>query len=208
MPWVKNLDSAINQQLTAYYNNLTRLATIAKNNPNQWLLSEVETRIQINPYKLSDRLLGLNFSDWSPLDVKVGELILDKNFIRAGLFYLELRDIDLAELVYTLLTLNIDEDTSVSTATMQKLLIPHDYTALMQDYRQRLDNFRQVEADFFSVLTQIDQIVYQMFGMTSEEQKHIETRLSSFPLDKLKPRYPWQAVRSRSIKAYTEDRFT
>jgi len=46
-----------------------------------------------------------------------------------------------------------------------------------------------------------------MFELTDEEKSHIETRLASFPLNKLQPRYPWQTVKPRPIKAYTIDRF-
>jgi hypothetical protein len=84
------------------YNELARLAATAKNNPNEWLLSEVETRIETSRYKLSDRNLALNFSNWSLEDVQAEELSLDGNCIRAGLFSLELVDADVAELVYKL----------------------------------------------------------------------------------------------------------
>jgi len=207
LPWVRNLDSIIEQRLVDSYNELTRLAAIAKNNPNEWLLSEVETRIATSRYKLSDRTLILNFSNWSLEDVQVAELSLEGNSIRAGLFSLELLDVDVAELVYKLLTLNADEDTTISRAIIQKLLVPQDYAALMQAYRQRFDSFQQVESDFFAALAQIDQTVYEMFGLTDEEKNHIETRLASFPLNKLQPRYPWQTVKPRPIKAYTSDRF-
>jgi len=189
------------------YNELARLAAIAKNNPNEWLLSEVEMRIATSRYKLSDRTLRLNFSNWSPEEVQVAELSLEGNSIRAGLFSLEVADADVAELVYKLLTLSTDEDTTISRAIIQKLLIPQDYAALMQAYRQRFDSFQQVESDFFAALAQIDQTVYEMFGLTDEEKTHIETRLASFPLNKLQPRYPWQTVKPRPIKAYTSDRF-
>ncbi|MCG5057146.1 MAG: N-6 DNA methylase [Limnoraphis sp. WC205] len=207
MPWVKNLDSEIEQRLTENYNELARLAAIAKNNPEEWLLCEVESRIEQRRYKLSDRHLGLNFSNWSPDDVIAEELNLDGNLIRAGLFSFELVDGDLAELVFKLLTLNTDDETTISRKIIQKLIIPQDYAALMQEYRQRIANFQQVESDFFAVLSQIDETVYEMFGLTAEEKDHIEHRLSSFPLNKLQPRYPWQTVRPRPIKAYTEDRF-
>ena len=99
LPWVRNLDSRIEQRLVDGYNELARLAARAKNNPDEWLLSEVETQIVTSRYKLSDRNLGLNFSNWSPEDVQVAELSLDENSIRAGLFSLELIDADVAELV-------------------------------------------------------------------------------------------------------------
>ena len=207
LPWVKTLNSTIEQRLVEGYNELARLAAIAKNNPNEWLLSEVEMRIATSRYKLSDRTLRLNFSNWSPEEVQVAELSLEGNSIRAGLFSLEVADADVAELVYKLLTLSTDEDTTISRAIIQKLLIPQDYAALMQAYRQRFDSFQQVESDFFAALAQIDQTVYEMFGLTDEEKTHIETRLASFPLNKLQPRYPWQTVKPRPIKAYTSDRF-
>lgn len=207
LPWVRNLDSDIEQRLVDSYNNLSRLAATAKNNPDEWLLSEVETRIETSRYKLSDRILGLNFTNWNPEDVQVEELSLDGNSIQSGLFSLDLVDPDVAELVYKLLTLNADEETTISRAIIQKLLVPQDYPALMQTYRERLGRFQQVEADFLAALTQIDEAVYEMFGLTDTEKAHIETRLGSFPLNKLQPRYPWQTVKPRAIKAYTSDRF-
>jgi hypothetical protein len=207
LPWIRTLDSATEQRLVEGYNELAGLAATAKNNPNEWLLSEVETRIETSRYKLSDKNLGLNFSNWSPDDVSGAELSLDGNCIQAGLFSLELVDADVAELVYKLLTLNADEDTTISRGIIQKLLVPQDYVALMQTYRQRFDSFQQVESDFFAVLARIDETVYEMFELTDEEKSHIEARLASFPLNKLQPRYPWQTVKPRPIKAYTIDRF-
>ncbi|MFM7449909.1 MAG: class I SAM-dependent DNA methyltransferase [Leptolyngbyaceae cyanobacterium] len=207
LPWVRTLDSSVEQQLVEGYNELARLAAIAKNNPDEWLLSEVETRIETSRYKLSDRNLGLNFANWSTEDVYVEELTLDGNCIQAGLFSLELVDTDVAELVYKLLTLNADEETTISRAIIQKLLIPQNYADLMQDYRQRSTGFQQVESDFFAVLNRIDDTVYAMFGLTDDEKTHIENRLASFPLNRLQPRYPWQTVKPRPIKAYTSDRF-
>lgn len=207
LPWVRNLDSTLEQRLVEKYDELAGLALTAKNNPDEWLLSETEARIETNRYKLSDRALGLNFSNWSPEDISVEELGLAGNCIQAGVFSLELIDADVAELVYKLLTLNAEEDTTISRAIIQKLLVPQDYAALMQTYRQRLANFQQVESDFFAALAQIDETVYAMFGLTEAEKTHIETRLNSFPLNKLQPRYPWQTVKPRPIKAYTSDRF-
>lgn len=208
LPWVRTLEPAIEQRLVDGYNDLARLAAVAKNNPDEWLLSEVETRIGQQRYKLFDRRLGLNFSNWSSEDVLAAELTWAGTEIRAGVFSLRFNDADIAELVYKLLTLNTEEDTALSRAVIQKLVIPQDYAALMQEFRQRLANFQQVEADFFAVLNQIDAAIYEAFGMTEAEQTHIETRLSTFPLNKLQPRYPWQTVRPRPIRAYTEDRFT
>ena len=208
LPWVKTIDSKIEKQLSNNYDEMARLAAIAKNNPEEWLLSEVEKRIRQKRYKLSEQHLGLTFINWSLDDVTVAELSLDHQFIRSGLFWFELVNEDLAELVFKLLTLNLEDDSKVSRGIIQKLLIPQDYQSLMQEYRQRLVSFQQVELDFFAILAQIDEAVYTMFNLTEEEKAHIEQRLSSFPLNKLQPRYPWQTVKPRPIKAYTEDRFT
>jgi hypothetical protein len=207
LPWIKNLDGAIAQRLTDGYNNLSRLAATAKNNPDERSLSEVETRIETKRYKLSDRRLGLNFSNWSDEEVPVEELSFDGNSITAGLFSLELVDANLAELVYKLLALNLDEGSSIAKVTIQKLLVPPDYAELMEEYRQRLATFEKVEAGFFAALDKIDEAVCEMFEFAETEKAHIETRLNSFPLNQLQPRYPWETVKSRPIKAYTEDRF-
>jgi hypothetical protein len=207
LPWVRHLDPRIEQQLIADYDELARLAGIAKNNPDEWLLSEVETRITHSRYVLSERRLGLHFLDWSPENVPVEELTLDGNYIRAGLFFFQLLDADLAELVYKLLTLNTDEETMISRAMIQKLVVPQDYPNLMAIYRQRLADFQQVESDFFTVLNRIDDTIYTMFSLTDLEKNHIENRLANFPLNKLQPRYPWQTVRPRPIRAYMSDRF-
>jgi hypothetical protein len=156
---------------------------------------------------LSDRRLGLNFSNWSDEEVPVEELSFDGNSITAGLFSLELVDANLAELVYKLLALNLDEGSSIAKVTIQKLLVPPDYAELMEEYRQRLATFEKVEAGFFAALDKIDEAVCEMFEFAETEKAHIETRLNSFPLNQLQPRYPWETVKSRPIKAYTEDRF-
>jgi len=207
LPWVKTLDPAIEQQLVEGYDQLAKLAAIAKDNPDEWLLSQVETRAAARRYKLSDRHLQLNLTNWSPEPVAIEELTLQGNQIQAGLFSLTLVDADASELLYKLLTLSGDEGSTVSKAIIQKLVIPQDYVALMQAYRERCASFQQVETRFFAILDRIDATIYTLFGLTAAEQAHIETRLASFPLNKLQPRYPWQSVKPRSIKAYTHDRF-
>ncbi|MEB3267563.1 MAG: hypothetical protein VKJ09_03395, partial [Leptolyngbya sp.] len=208
LPWISDIDSAVEQQLVNHYNELIRLAAIAKDNPDEWLLAEVESRLENSRHKLSDGALQLNLANWSPESVLVEELSLTENRIHAGLFFLELVDDEVAELVYKLLTLNADDDAEISKAIIQKLVVPQDYSDLMQTHRRRLANFQQVEADFFAVLAQIDAAVYDLFGLTTAEKAHIEARLNQFPLNQLQPRYPWQTVKPRPIKAYTSDRFT
>lgn len=207
LPWTRIELPDLEERLVDSYHNLAQLGTTAKNNPDEWLLSEVETRIQSSRYILRERHLGLNFTHWTPEDVEVEALSWDGNLLKAGVFSFELGDADLGELVYKLLTLNADNNASISRGTIQKLLIPQDYTALMQEYRKRRLNFQEVEADFIATLAEIDETIYEMFGLTECLRATIEKRLSSFPLNQRQPRYPWQTVKPRPIKTYTEDRF-
>ncbi len=207
LPWTRIELPDLEERLVDSYHDLAELGKTAKNNPDEWLLSEVETRIQRSRYILRERHLGLNFTHWTPEDVEVEALSWEGNLLKAGVFSFELGDADLGELVYKLLTLNAENNASISRGTIQKLLIPQDYTALMQEYRKRRSNFQEVEADFMATLAQIDETIYEMFELTEEERATIEKRLSSFPLNQLQPRYPWQTVKPRPIKTYTEDRF-
>ena len=85
--------------------------------------------------------------------------------------------------------------------------MPRDYAALLAEYRGRMEAFQQVERDFMLALADVDQAVYAAFGLTVEEQVTVTQRLNSAPLNRLQPRYPWQSVRPRPIKAYMQDRF-
>lgn len=209
LPWPKHLCHDLEEQLAGSYDQLAKIAARAQNNPNEWLLAEAENYISKNDYiKLSDPSLALDFRSWID-DVSVEELTWDENYaiIRAGLFSLEFPNADLAAYVYHVLTLTADEDQIISKEHIQKLLVPEKYQDLIQEYRKRLEDFQAIEKDFMEALAQVDCLVYKAFGITRQEQDYIEQRLGSFPLNRLKPRYPWESVRPRPIKAYTEDRF-
>ena len=109
--------------------------------------------------------------------------------------------------VHTVLTENSDEDSKITKKLIQQLLIPKNLSALMLEYAQRLAAFGNVQQDFMAALNNIDQAVYAAFNLTTTEREYIEQRLSSFPLNRLTPRYPWDTVSTRGIKAYLEDRF-
>jgi hypothetical protein len=100
-----------------------------------------------------------------------------------------------------------DDDAVLTRQQVQKLMIPRDYSRLMEDYRNRKAAFLLVEEGFMETLSEADRVVYEAFGMTSEQSEYIEKRLSSFPLDRMRPRYPWQAVKPRSLRSYRTDRF-
>ncbi|MDQ2798612.1 MAG: N-6 DNA methylase, partial [Armatimonadota bacterium] len=207
LPWPKNLTPTQEQALAADYNLLAGLAARAKDNPNEWLLAEAERRSAVGHLRLSDPRLGLTFAGGAD-EVKAGELRHEGNAINteAAAFAL-FSNADAAEYVYRLLTLTLEEDMALKAADMQKLVVPADYAALMAEYRRRWAGFESVEQDFRAALVRMDATVYDAFGITEPEQAHISQRLNSFPLNRLQPRYPWQAVKPRPIKAYMADRF-
>jgi hypothetical protein len=60
---------------------------------------------------------------------------------------------------------------------------------------------------FRGTLEAVDEAVFDLFGLTSDESAYIRGRLASFPLNLLRPRYPWETGRAGPFKVYAEDRF-
>ena len=203
LPWPKTLTAAAEQALADGYDRLAELATRAKNNPNEWLLAETERRLAAAHWRITEPALGLRF-DEAGSEMPVETLRQEGNRITPLAVF---ADAALAEYVYLLLTLTVEEGKPVKTQDVQKLVVPHDYAALLIEYRSRMASFGQVEQDFMRALQTVDEAVYAAFGLTPDEQDYIAARLSRFPLNRLQPRYPWQAVRPRPIKAYMSDRF-
>ena len=205
MPWPKNLSLEAEQTLADGYDRLAELAARAKNNPNEWLLSEAETRFAnaATYWRVTEPALGLRF-DAVGADAAADELQHDGSRVAP---LAEFADADLAEFVFLLLTLTAEEGARVETKDIQKLLVPRDYAALLAKYRARTAAFGQVEQDFALALRAVDTAVYTAFSLTNAEQATVAARMSRFPLDRLQPRYPWQTVRPRPIKSYTSDRF-
>ena len=208
LPWPVNLDKALEIKLTTDYNELVEIAQRAKNNPSEWLLEAVEDSYKAKKSdKLTDPRFGADFSDWGD-DVMSGNLTLDGKAIQAGLFSMKFADEEIAEFVFKILELTGDDESIVKGRDVQKLLIPKDFRALLKEYKLKFVSFEAVEGEFMEVLGEIDGAVYDAFGLKPDEREHIETRLNSFPLNRLKPRYPWQTVKPRPLQVYTEDRFS
>lgn len=203
LPWPKTMTSQAEQALAEGYDRLAELAGRAKNNPNEWLLAETERRLAAGRLRITEPSLGLRFLE-AGAESLVEELQWQENRLEP---LAEFADPALAEYAFYLLTLTAEEGALVKAADVQKLLVPADYAALLAEYHQRSINFRQVEQDFMAALAAVDGAVYTAFGLTSAEQDFITQRLNRFPLNRLQPRYPWQVVRPRPIKAYMEDRF-
>ena len=203
IPWPKSLTPETEQALANGYDRLAELANRAKNNPNEWFLAETERRLETGRLRLTEPALGLRFTE-AGAESLLEELTLNANRIEP---LAEFANPALAEFVFHLLTLTVEEGAVVKSADIQKLVVPRDYAEALAEYQQRITAFRGVEQDFMAALAAVDTAVYAAFGLTPDEQGYITQRLNRFPLNRLQPRYPWQAVRPRPIKAYMEDRF-
>ena len=199
-PGLRSLEE---QPLADGYDRLAELAARAKNNPNEWLLADTERRLEAGRLRIIDPVFGLRFLE-AGAESPVEALTLNANRIEP---LAEFANPALAAFVFHLLTLTIEEGALVKSADVQKLVIPKDYAEALGEYQQRMASFRDVERDFMAALAAVDAAVYAAFGLIPDEQDTITQRLNRFPLNRLQPRYPWQAVRPRPIKAYMDDRF-
>uniref|UniRef100_A0A7V4EGW5 SAM-dependent DNA methyltransferase n=1 Tax=Thermus tengchongensis TaxID=1214928 RepID=A0A7V4EGW5_9DEIN len=206
LPWPKDADRHTLGRLAVLYQELEHLAQVSRDNPRAWLLAEVERRIKDQAgYRLSAPGFGLSFVEWQGAP-SMEELVLEGTVLQAGLFNrLDLKDPDLARFVYLMLTST--EAERVASGELQRLFVPTDYKDLLAVYEEKERAFSEVREAFFRTLAELDEAVFDLFGLTEEERRHILERLSAFPLDRLRPRYPWEVGRVRPLKAYTEDRF-
>jgi hypothetical protein len=98
----------------------------------------------------------------------------------------------------------------VGSEDLQKLLapkVPEKYRNLLREYEDREQAFSGVRERFMATLEAVDEVVFDLFGLTPGERAHVKARLASFPLNRLRPRYPWEVGEPRPLRAYTEDRF-
>ncbi|GLV47592.1 hypothetical protein TJA_07620 [Thermus sp. LT1-2-5] len=207
LPWPKDPDLEVLRRLKDLYQKLEELALASRSNPKTWLQGAIEERIQKGrAFSLSAPKFGLNFHDWQEA-CKAGDITLEGTWLKGGLFsQLDLKDPDLARFVHLVLSM-VDEEAQVKKRDLQKLQVPEDYRELLLEYERREHAFSSVPQAFLRILEEIDEAVFDLFGLTKEEREHIRKRLRQFPLNRLKPRYPWEVVRLRPLKAYTEDRY-
>ncbi len=57
-----------------------------------------------------------------------------------------------------------------------------------------------VRERFTATLEAVDEVVFDLFGLTPGERAHVKARLASFPLNRLRPRYPWEVGELRPLK--------
>jgi hypothetical protein len=207
LPWPKEISKVQETALSARYVSLAEAAALAKDNPNDWLLAEADRRVELGRLRLTEPVFGLRFEETeSPL--AAAELALAGDRITAGLFtFCTFANEDIAEYVYRVVTLTADDDDTVTNRQVQKIVAPQDYRAMMREYRERAAAFSSVRGRFTEAMAALDDEVFGVFGISKEDRAYITQRLSSFPLNRFKPRYPYETVKPRPIKAYMEDRF-
>ena len=95
----------------------------------------------------------------------------------------------------------------VTIRDLQELQIPEDPNQVSS----LIDNARNPSSpditEFIELQLKVDRIIAQAFGLTDEEFGYVQNRLSTPPLDVLKPRFPWILAEKRGIQAYENDRF-
>ncbi len=203
LPWPAGLSASAQKSLGDLYLDLASQARTARDNPDEWLLSYLADLPPGQCIKITAEDAGLNFGGW--MDPKAGELQQTGNRVGFGLSWFEVQDEELAELLSKVLARDPDE--FITRGAIQRLVVPKDWRPVMSKYRTRVAAFAAVQSRFYTTLRNIDGVVYRAFGLTDGEDLHVEQRLSSFPLNRLTPRYPWSVVKPRPLKAYMEDRF-
>ena len=204
LPWPHLLSESDLHALTRLYRELAEQAQTARDSPDDWLLSHVADLPAHSCIKVTSDQARLSFGGW--MDPKAEDLQQQGSHIWGGLSSFEVADADLAEIVGKILMRNPED--FITRTTVQKLIVPLDWKGTMAEYRRRFQAFSSIQTGFHATLKEINTVVYRGFGVGGVEEAHVKSRLSSFPLDRLVPRYPWTIVKQRPLKAYTEDRFT
>ena len=98
-------------------------------------------------------------------------------------------------------------DGAITTRELQELQVPEDSSSISV----LIDNARNPESPevkrFRELHLRADEIISLAFGLTKIEFDYIRLRLSTQPLDVLKPRWPWITAERRGIQEYEVDRF-
>jgi hypothetical protein len=206
LPWPREPKEDLLGKLSALYRDMEALARESRDNPSEWFLREVEDRIdRRGALPLRARDFGLDFRKWQDQVPRI-DLRVEGAVLRGSLHAeLDLKNPDLARFVHLLLGLL--EAETVGSEDLQKLLVPRDYRDLLREYDNREQTFSGVRERFMATLEAVDEVVFDLFGLTPDERAHVKARLASFPLNRLRPRYPWEVGEPRPLRAYTEDRF-
>lgn len=208
LPWRKNAPDVILRQLDSAYEHLSSLAQKAKDSVYVWFDLEVKKGESLGKKrKLSESDFGINFRTWGK-SVGVETITVEGQYLKgADDSKLFVQDEDLSLYAYILVKLRYSENGIINIEDLQELPVVENYREIVREYRQKEKEQADIERQYVNIIQDIDQLVAEMLGLEEKELKHIHCRLNDFPLNLLKPRYPWSPVVQKPVKAYTEDRF-
>jgi len=205
LPWPADPDGQAAENLKQAYLSLEEAARRTRENPAEQLRERI---LSLGPDELQPlhKIRELDFHRWED-EPAIESIDVSERTLQGGLFAsIEFPDEDLALLVHILIQGVRSE--RLKNKDLQKIVVPKDYKRLMAEYREAERSFEGARGDFMRTLEVLDEAAFDLFGLDSEEREYIRTRLNTFPLDQLRPRFPWEVVKPRPIKAYTEDRWS
>lgn len=205
LPWPAEPDAQAVEDLKQAYLALEEAARRTRENPAEQLRERI---LALGPDELQPlhKIRELDFRRWED-EPAIEEIYVSGRTLQGNLFAsIEFPDEDLALLVHILIQGMGGE--RLKRKDLQKIVVPKDYKRLMAEYHEAMRSFEGAREDFMRTLEALDEAAFDLFDLDPEEREYIRTRLNTFPLDQLRPRFPWEAVKPRPIKAYTEDRWS
>lgn len=205
LPWPAKPNPQAVEDLKQAYLALEEAARRTRENPAEQLRERV---LSLGPDELQPlhKIRELDFRGWED-EPAIESIDVSESTLRGGLFAsIEFPDEDLALLVHILIQGVRSE--RLKGKDLQKIVVPKDYKRFMAEYREGMRSFEGAREDFMRTLEVLDEAAFDLFDLDPEEREYIRTRLNTFPLDQLRPRFPWEVVKPRPIKAYTEDRWS
>jgi hypothetical protein len=100
-----------------------------------------------------------------------------------------------------------ENETILTLREFQNLMIPEDPKIVSELIDAARDPNNEDIQDFKRQFAEVDDIISKAYGLSSEQWKYVQERLTSRPFDVLVPRWPWKSVEMREIQEYNSDRF-
>lgn len=206
LPWPREPDGRFIRRLAGLYRELEGLGAESAQPPEAFLeeaLRGAEASGEVFGLSLAK---GLDWSGWLgtvPLEtLRVeGTALVGDDLLTS----LDLGDGDLAEMVFILL--RRARKSPVDGKTLQNLLVPKAYRAILGVYREKLEGYARAREAFRDLQDRIDETVFDLFGLAPGERDHVRGRLSAYPLNLFRPRFPWEVEEGKGPVAYQEDRY-
>lgn len=95
----------------------------------------------------------------------------------------------------------------LSASELQELRVPEDPAPISNLIDEARNPSSPDIKRFIELQLKADGVIAQHFGLTDEEFRYLQLRLSTPPLDVLHPRFPWILAERRGIQGYESDRF-